>query len=86
MTQDVYFCLGYLFPKQVLIACSDLYFLLPVFLFSQTGLSGSLIAVFSLAVLFEFMNSYHSYLGLPASKRYIAQDSTKTKRYAARFD
>ncbi|XP_058961591.2 protein SLC31A2-like isoform X1 [Pocillopora verrucosa] len=32
---------------------------------SINGLGGSLIAVFSLAVLYEFMSSYHRYLGLP---------------------
>lgn len=46
---------------------------------SISGLSGSLIAVFSLAVLYEFLNSYHSYLDTPFSKRNIAQDPSTTK-------
>jgi len=47
---------------------------------SINGLSGSLIAVFSLAVLYEFMSSYHSYLDLPAAKRSVTQKSSTTKR------
>lgn len=47
---------------------------------SIKGLSGSLIAVFSLAVLFEFMSSYHSYMDLPSAKRSAIQESSTTKR------
>ncbi|KAJ7360293.1 hypothetical protein OS493_016923 [Desmophyllum pertusum] len=44
------------------------------------GLSGSLIAVFSLAVLYEFMSSYHSYLDLPAGKKYVTREPSRRKR------
>lgn len=47
---------------------------------SIKGLSGSLIAVFSLAVLLEFMSSYHSYLDLPPAKRSVIQESSTSKR------
>lgn len=47
---------------------------------SINGLSGSMVAVFSLAVLYEFLSSYHRYLGLPGSKRYMDQDPSNSKR------
>ena len=54
-----------------------------LFPFYPIGLSGSLIAVFSLAVLYEFMSSYQSYLDLPAAKRSVIQESSTTRRFAS---
>lgn len=49
-------------------------------LFCLTGLGGSLIAVFSLAVLYEFMSSYHRYLGLPNGRGNTTKEFKGNKR------
>lgn len=46
---------------------------------SINGLGGSLIAVFSLAVLYEFLSSYHRYLGLPNGRGKITQEFGSNK-------
>ncbi|KAL9988955.1 hypothetical protein ACROYT_G003453 [Oculina patagonica] len=47
---------------------------------SINGLSGSLIAVFALAVLFEFMSSYHSYLDPLSASRYATREPSRIRR------
>lgn len=47
---------------------------------SINGLGGSLIAVFSLAVLYEFMSSYHRYLGLPNGRGNTTKEFKGNKR------